>query len=52
MVVPPWAALCRRLLMRRAETASTPSKGSSKKSTGGRWMIAAPRAIFLRMPRE
>src|SRR5690606_16317129 len=53
MIVVPWAAASRsRFRMMRADTASTPSNGSSRKSTGGRWMIAAPRAIFFRMPRE
>ncbi len=52
IVVPPIAACWSRLRMSRAETASTPSKGSSRKRTGGRWMMAAPRATFLRIPRE
>ena len=35
-----------------AETGSTPSRGSSRNSTGGLWIRAQPSAAFLRMPVE
>ncbi len=49
--VPPLAVYCSKTdRIVRADTGSTPSKGSSRKSTRGECSSAAARVTFLRIP--